>query len=156
MTERAQEPTPGSAASAPKMRVHFGGFGLNMGETRAALHAQLQAESPLPLRLELIPLPGGYTILDDEFVVRTSKEWGMSSQPVVLTTQRLIFSAAKGATVIRLQDITAVTYRKSLVGYASVVVEVAAGGRVILPAYVNGQQVRGDIAAMVEFAGRSS
>ncbi len=127
-----------------------------MGDVRAALHARLQEESPLPLRLEAVPLPGGYRILDDEFVVRTAKEWGMGWQPVVLTTQRLIFSAAKGASVIRLADVSGVTYRKSFIGYATVVVEVAGGGRLILPAHINGEQLRRDIAAMVEFAHRST
>lgn len=121
-------------------------------ETRAAVHARLQAASPLPLRLEAVRLPGGYSILEDEFVVRTSKEWGMSSQPVVLTTQRLIFSAGRGASMIRLADIVAVSRRKSLIGYASVIVDVAGGGRLILPAHINAEQVRRDIAAMVEFA----
>jgi hypothetical protein len=124
-------------------------------ETRAALRAKLQGESPLPLRLEETPLPGGYTLFEDEFVARSAKDWGMSSQPVILTTQRLIFSAAQGATVIRLADITAVTYKKSFVGYAKVVIEVAGGDRIGLPAYINGEQARRDIAAMVEFARRS-
>lgn len=126
-----------------------------MEDTRASLHARLQAESPLPLRLEPVPLPGEYSLLDDEFVARTSKEWGMSSQPVVLTTKRLIFAAARGPTVIPLGDIVEVRYRKSLLAFASVVVEVAGGGRVMLPAYINGEQVRRDIASMVEFARRS-
>ena len=129
--------------------------GFVMGETRAALHAQLQAESPLPLRLETVPLPGGYTLLEDEFLARSAKDWGISSQPVMLTTQRLIFSAAQGATAIRLRDITSVTYKKSFVGYAKVVIEVAGGDRIGLPAYINGEQARRDIAAMVEFARRS-
>ncbi len=34
VSERAQEPTPGSAASAPKMPVRFGGFGLRRRSTR--------------------------------------------------------------------------------------------------------------------------
>jgi hypothetical protein len=93
-------------------------------------------------------------MLDDEFLARSSKDWGMSSQPVMLTTQRLIFKAGQGATVIPLVDIMSVTYKKSILGFASVVVEVAGGGRIILPAYVNGEQVRKDIAAMVEFARR--
>jgi hypothetical protein len=104
----------------------------------------------------MVPLPGGYTFFEDEFLARSAKDWGMSSQPVMLTTQRLIFSAAQGATVIRLADIMSVTYKKSFIGFASVVVEVAGGGRIILPAYVNGEQVRRDIAAMIEFARRSA
>lgn len=79
----------------------------------------------------------------------------MSSQPVVLTTQRVIFSAARGTTVIRLADITGVTYRKSFIGYATVVVDVVDGGRLILPVHINGEQVRSDIAAMVGCARRS-
>lgn len=127
-----------------------------MTESRADLHARLQADSPLPLRVEVLPLPGGYTLRDDEFLARSSKDWGMSSQPVMLTTQRLIFSAAQGASVIPLVDITSVVYKKSFIGFASVVVGVAGGGHIILPAYVNGEQVRRDIAAMVEFASRST
>ena len=100
-------------------------------------------------------MPGGYSLLDDEFVARTQSDWKMSSQPVVLTTQRLIFSAPQGATVIRLVDIEKVEYHKSFVGHASVVVQVAAGGRIFLPAHINGEQVRRDIAAMIEFARRS-
>ncbi len=126
-----------------------------MGETRADLYDRLQAGSPLRLRLESIPLPGGYTLLEDEFLARSAKDWGMSSQPVMLTTQRLIFSAAQGATVVRLVDIVSVTYKKSFVGYAKVVIEVAGGDRIGLPAYINGEQVRRDIAAMVDFARRS-
>jgi hypothetical protein len=127
-----------------------------MEETRAALHARLQAESPLPLRLEETPLPGGYTFFEDEFLVRSAKDWGMSSQPVFLTTRRLIFSGAQGATVIRLADIISVTYKKSFVGYAKVVIEVAGGGHIDLPAYTNGEEARRDIAAMIDFARRST
>src|SRR2546427_8286223 len=39
VTERAQETTPGSAASAPKMRVRFGGFGLRTTGPMAAYAA---------------------------------------------------------------------------------------------------------------------
>lgn len=123
-----------------------------MPDPRTALHARLQAESPLPLRLEEVPLPGGYSLLDDEFVARTTSDWRMSTQPVVLTTQRLIFAASRGATVIRLIDIVSVRLRKSFVGYASVVVEVEGGGRIDLPAHVNGEQVVRDIAAMIKLA----
>jgi len=98
-------------------------------------------------------LPGGYSLLDDEFVARTTGDWKMSSQPVVLTTQRLIFDSSQGASFIRLVDVVGVRYRKSFVGHASVVVEVQ-DGRVDLPAHINGEHVRRDIAAMVEFAKR--
>lgn len=120
------------------------------------MYARVQAESPVSIRLEAVPLPGGYSLLEDEFLARSAKDWGMSSQPVMLTTQRLIFSAAQGASVIRLADITSVTYKKSFIGFASVVVDVAGGGRIILPAHINGEQVTRDIAAMVEFARRST
>jgi hypothetical protein len=127
-----------------------------VSETRTDLYARLQAESPVSIRFEAVPLPGGYSLLEDEFLARSAKDWGMSSQPVMLTTQRLIFSAAQGASVIRLADITNVTYKKSFVGFASVVVDVAGGGHIILPAHINGEQVTRDIAAMVEFARRSA
>jgi len=127
-----------------------------VSDSRAALHARVQAESPLALGLEAVPLPGAYSLYDDEFVARTQDDWKMSAQPIVLTTQRLIFSAAQGPTVIRLVDIQTVRYRKSFIGHASVVVEAAGGGRIFLPAYINGEQAQRDIAAMIEFARRSS
>src|SRR5207245_10996131 len=93
--------------------------------------------------------------LEDQFLRQSAKDWGLRSQTVMLTTQRLIVSAAQSATVIRPRDITSVTYKKSFIGYAKVVIEVAGGDRLGLPAYINGEQARRDIAAMVEFARRS-
>src|SRR5205814_10566869 len=56
---------------------------------RQANFAQAQKTSPLLPSIADVPLPGGLELGEDEFVVRTAKDWGVSIS-LVLTTRRLI------------------------------------------------------------------
>jgi hypothetical protein len=53
VTERAQETTPGSAASAPKMRVRLGGFGLSRLSLLAVVGAALAFDIPAASAVDL-------------------------------------------------------------------------------------------------------
>ncbi len=88
--------------------------------------ARIQARSPLPVRMDDLPLPGGGMLDDDEFVVRTAKDWHVSVKPLLLTTRRLVCpldpSAREVATVL-LADVRSVQLRKHWIGYATLVIE---------------------------------
>ncbi len=125
--------------------------------SRRALHARLQAECPLTLRLEEVSLPGGMLLRDDEFVVRMARDWGLSGQKLTLTTQRLICPIDPSSTTMEsvpLVDVREVTLRKHFVAFATVAVHTTAGGKFLFPAHINGQRIRDDILAMVEFMQR--
>lgn len=125
--------------------------------SRRALHARLQAVCPLTVRLEEVSLPGGLLLRDDEFVVRMAKDWGLSGQKLTLTTQRLICPIDPSSTTMEsvpLVDVRDVTLRKHFVAFATVAVHTTAGGKFLFPAHINGQRIRDDILAMVEFLQR--
>jgi hypothetical protein len=125
--------------------------------TRSALFARLKAESPLPIRLEEAPLPGGFVLAPDEFLIGTAKDWGLGGLKLALTTQRLICPsdpAGKVGVSISLADILEVTYRKSFVGYSMLAVATSNGDRYQFPAHANGKKLRDAILSMVRFATR--
>jgi hypothetical protein len=120
--------------------------------------ARMEGRSPLPVRVDDVPLPDGGRLEEDEFVVRTAKDWRVSVKPLLLTTLRLVCprdpSGREVATVL-LADVRDVRLRKNWVGFATVVID---GGerKAFFPAHVNGNLMRTDIATMVDFARRQA
>lgn len=113
--------------------------------------ARMRDSFPLPIVIDDIPLPGG-RLGDDEFVVRTAKEWHVSTNPLILTTAQLICPldpSARDVAMVPLAEIREVRLRKPFIGYATVIIE-AATGRFSFAAHINGERIRADIALMVE------
>jgi len=117
--------------------------------------ARLQASFPLPARPDDVPLPNGGLLDEDEFVVRTAKDWHVSVKPLLLTTKRLVCprdpSGPEVATIL-LVDVRDVVFRKHWIGYATVIIEATHEQKGFFPAHTNGALMRADIATMVEFA----
>jgi hypothetical protein len=132
--------------------------GLDREARRKAHFAQMQGTFPLPLVFDDIPLPGAGTLDDDEFAVRTAKDWGTSVKPLILTTQRLICPSDPGgrAAIIPLTDIRSVTLRKHAIGFSTIIIETADERQASFPAHINGPLMRADIAAMVDVAQRAA
>jgi len=125
---------------------------------RQANFAQAQKTSPLPPSLADVPLPGGLQLGEDEFVVRTAKDWGVSIS-LVLTTQRLICpSDLTGRTQVSipLSDVRDVQLRKHWVGFATIVVNRIDEPPASFPAHINGARIRADISAMTDAAKRAT
>jgi len=125
---------------------------------RQANFAQAQRTSPLPPSLADVPLPGGLQLGEDEFVVRTAKDWGVSIS-LVLTTQRLICpSDLTGRTQVSipLSDVRDVQLRKHWVGFATIVVNRIDEPPASFPAHINGARIRADISAMTDAAKRAT
>ena len=125
---------------------------------RQANFAQAQRTSPLPPSLADVPLPGGLQLGEDEFVVRTARDWGVSIS-LVLTTQRLICpSDLTGRTQVSipLSDVRDVQLRKHWVGFATIVVNRIDEPPASFPAHINGARIRADISAMMDAAKRAT
>jgi len=93
---------------------------------REAAFARLQSSFPLSISRADVDLPGEARLDDDEFVVRTSKDWGLSIKPLILTTRRLFCPAdltGRSSVALRLSDVRSVTLRKHWVGFSTIVVE---------------------------------
>ena len=120
--------------------------------------AQAQKTSPLPPSLGDVPLPGGLELGEDEFVLRTAKDWGVSIS-LVLTTRRLICpSDLTGRTQVSipLTDVRDVQLRKHWVGFATIVVNRIDEPPASFPAHINGARIRADISAMTDAAKRAT
>jgi putative oligomerization/nucleic acid binding protein len=120
---------------------------------RRAHFARLQGSFPFPLVLDDLALPDGGTLDEDEFVLRTATDWGLSVKPLILTTRRLVCpSDLTGRTSVSLPltDVRSVTFRKQWIGLSSVAVETIDRRPVSFAAHINGPLVRSDIAATVD------
>jgi hypothetical protein len=126
---------------------------------RAAAFARLQPVFPLKISMTDAELPDGARLDEDEFVVRTAKDWNLSIKSLVLTTRRLFCPKdLTGRTTLSLvlTDVVNVELRKHLVGFSTIVVENRDGQQASFPAHINGQLVRSDIAAAADYAKRSA
>src|SRR5438093_12563148 len=95
---------------------------------RQAHFAHARETSPLPAAITDIALPGGLQLDEDEFVVRTAKDWGVSVKPLVLTTRRLICPSdlsGRAVTAVGLADVQDVQLRKHSMGNGTIEVRVA-------------------------------
>ena len=102
-----------------------------------------------------VELPDGARLDDDEFVVRTAKDWRLSIKPLILTTKRLFCPSdltGRSSVALRLSDVRSVTLRKHWVGFSTIVVETVNRRQASFASHINGQLVRSDIAALVDAA----
>jgi hypothetical protein len=121
--------------------------------------ARVQPSFPVSISITDLDLPNGARLTDDEFVVRTAKDWGLSDKSLVLTTRRLFCpSDLTGRTILSLPltDVLGVALHKHLIGFATIVVDIRDGRQASFPAHINGQLVRSDIAAAVDYANPSA
>jgi hypothetical protein len=84
--------------------------------------------------------------------VRTARDWGVSTTPLLLTNRRLICPAdavGHAVAVIPLNDIREVRLRKPFIGYRTVVIERKTQPPASFPAHINGERIRADIEAAV-------
>ena len=111
---------------------------------------------PLPISPDVIALPGGLSLFQDEFLVSTARDWGWSSQQLLLTTQRLIHThgrMTKDQQAVYLTDIRDVGFRKPLVGYGTLAIETAGGHSIEgLPAVKNGREQRDRLMQLIHWA----
>jgi hypothetical protein len=124
--------------------------------TRSARYETMRSQWPLPVHIEDLPLPGGFTLAENEFLVGTAREWGVSVQNLALTTERLICPSDPSdgrQESVPLQEIRGITFRKQLLGFRTLTVERANGDRYLFPAHAGGQKVKDAILAMAAFAG---
>ena len=125
---------------------------------RQANFAQAQKTSPLSPSVADVPLPGGLELGEDEYVVRTAKDWGVSIS-LVLTTRRLICPTdltGRTEVSIPLTDVRDVQLRKHWVGFATIVVNWTDQPPASFPAHINGARMRADISTMVDAAQRAT
>jgi putative oligomerization/nucleic acid binding protein len=104
---------------------------------------------------EAVELPGAAHLADDEFVVHTAKDWGLSVKPLILTNRRLFCPTdltGRSSTVLRLIDVRSVALRKHWVGFSTILVETLDRRQVSFAAHINGPLIRSDIAAAVDQA----
>src|SRR2546423_8835310 len=126
---------------------------------RQANFAQAQKTSPLPPSIADVALPGGLQLDEDEYVVRTAKDWGVSVHSLVLTTRRLICPTdltGRTQVSIPLTDVRDVQLRKHWVGFATIVINRIDEPPASFPAHINGARMRADISAMVDAAQRAT
>ena len=126
---------------------------------RSAAFVRLQPAFPLSISMTDVELPGGGRLDDDEFVVRTSKDWGLSVKPLILTTKRLVCPSdltGRSSVTLRLTDVRSVTLRKHWVGFSTIVVETVDRRQASFASHINGPLVRSDIAAMIDVAQRGN
>src|SRR2546430_17252332 len=95
-------------------------------------------------------MPDGGRLGEDEFVVRTAKDWGTSVKPLILTTQRLICPSDPGgrAAVLPLTDVRGVTLRKHAIGFSTIIIETADQGQGAVSGHINGPFMEGGISAI--------
>ena len=126
---------------------------------RREAFARLQSSFPLSISMTDVELPGGARLDDDEFVVRTSKDWGLSIKPLILTTKRLFCPSdltGRSSVALRLTDVRSVTLMKHWVGFSTIVVETVERRQASFAAFINGPLIRADIAAMLDAANGAS
>lgn len=127
-------------------------------ERREALYTTLNPTCPLPMSPGKAKLPGGLTLFDDEFLIAVGKDWGWSSQKLVLTTKRVIYSRGRALTskdqqTVYLTDIRDVRFHKPLLGFGTLALETAGSGSVEgLPAAKNGADVRNQLLTLIDWA----
>jgi hypothetical protein len=126
---------------------------------RRAAFARLQPAFPVSISITDVELPGGARLDDDEFVVRTSKDWGLTLKPLVLTTRRLVCPSdltGRSAVSLRLSDVRGVRLSKHAIGFSTIVVETVDQRPVSFAAHINGPLVRSDIAATIDYVQRTA
>jgi hypothetical protein len=132
-------------------RVH------QMQSQREEVFARAQRECPFPITKDQVSLPGGLQLMNDEFLVTSGRDWGFSSQKILITTHRAISTHGrimnKQQNAIYLTDIRDVVFRKPLIGFGSLAFETASGHVIeALPSVSNGAQVRNSLLTLIHYA----
>jgi len=126
---------------------------------RRAAFARLQPSFPVSISMTEVELPGGARLDDDEFVVRTAKDWGLSIKPLILTTKRLVCPSdltGRSSVSLWLTDVLSVKLSKHAIGFSTIVLETVQQRPVSFAAHINGALVRSDIAAAVDHVQRTA
>jgi hypothetical protein len=138
-------------AAADKQKAHEDAW-----RTRQGLVAELQQTCPLPIDPQTMSLPGGLNLFPDEFCIAVGRDWGLSSQRLILTTHRLIHThgrMSKDQQTVYLTDIRDVGFKKPAFTYGTLAIETAGGHSIEgLPQMKNGQAIRDQLLTMVHWA----
>jgi len=124
---------------------------------RAEAFARAKRECPFPVATDPGSLPGGLQLMNDEFLVTAGRDWGFSSQRILITTHRAIWTHGrilnKQQNALYLTDIRDVVFRKPLIGFGSLAFETSSGHVVeALPSVGNGAHVRNALLALIHYA----
>ena len=98
-------------------------------------------------------LPAGFQLEAGESVIRTGKDWGISLNPLILTSQRLICPvdpSTRAYVSIRLSDIRDVRLRKPMFGFNTVIVDYGEEQQASFPAHINAARIRQEIREAVK------
>jgi hypothetical protein len=94
-----------------------------MEQQREILRDRVAPTCPLPLMQNGAKLPGGLELFRDEFIVVQGRDWGLSSDKLVITTHRMIKTEGrvnKNAETCYLSDVKDVLYHKSALHHATI------------------------------------
>src|ERR1700694_1658087 len=108
---------------------------------RREAFARPHSSFPLSISMTDVELPGGARLDEDEFVVRTAKDWGLSIKPLILTTRRLVCPSdltGRSSVTLRLTDVLSVTLRKHWIGFSTIVVETVDRRQASFASHING------------------
>jgi hypothetical protein len=122
---------------------------------RNQVKEQISAACPLPLAEGEPKLPAGLELFSDEFIVTQGRDWGLSSERLVLTTQRIIKTdgrMTKHAQSCYLRDVRDVLYRKPLIGFGTIAIQTSSGTFEGIPAAKNGELLRNHLLSLVHWA----
>jgi hypothetical protein len=123
---------------------------------RDEAYSRAQRECPFPVVTGPVYLPGGLQLMNDEFLVSSGRDWGFSSQQILITTHRAIWSHGRvnqQQNALYLTDIRDVVFRKPLIGFGSLAFETSSGHVIeALPSISNGAQVRNALLALIHYA----
>lgn len=130
---------------------------VSMRTEREQAFARAERECPFPVSKEKVNMPGGLQLMNDEFLVTSGQDWGFSSQRILITTQRAIWTHGrildKQQNAIYLIDIRDVIFKKPMVGYGSLAFETSSGHVIeALPKVSNGAQVRNSLMTLIHYA----
>ena len=106
-----------------------------------------------------VELPDGSRLEDGEVVVKTAKDWGLSTKSLVLTNRRLFCPAdlsGRSTVSLALTDVLGVTLSKHMIGFSTIVVDSRDRPQASFAVHINGQLVRSDISAAVDRAKQSA
>jgi hypothetical protein len=144
-----------AAEQAAGVHGHFSRADLSRTQREQAF-ARAQQQCPFPISKDKVDLPGGIELMNDEFLVTSGKDWGFSSQRILITTHRAIWTHGrvnKQQNAIYLTDIRDVVFRKPMIGFGSLAFETSSGHVIeALPSVSNGAQVRNSLLTLIHYA----
>jgi Short C-terminal domain len=107
-----------------------------------------------------VKLPDGFRLEDGEVVLKTAKDWGVSTKSLVLTSRRLFCPGdltGRSTVSLRLIDVLDVTLQKHAIGFSTIIVDTRDQPQAAaFPAHINGKLVKADISAAVDNAKRAA